>query len=119
MRYGPDDALWIVVDAKPDSQIEDVLFEASLRSLELQFKGGLTMDDNPTIFTDHREALLEAHGRLMAARAAEAIARSPAKFQDVTRIELIDADGKVVFEAELPVVDGAQKPPESGAGRGA
>ena len=119
MRWGPDDKLWVVVDARSESTLADVLFEASLRSLELQFKGGLTMDDNPTIFTDHREALLEAHGRLMAMRAAQAIASSPAKFQDVTRIELIDADGKVVFEAALPVVDGAQDPPESGAGRGA
>jgi hypothetical protein len=106
MRFGPDDALWIVVDAKAESQIEDVLFEASLRSLELQFKGGLRMDDNPTIFTDHREALIEAHGRLMAMRAAQAIASSPAKFQDVTRIELIDADGTVVFQADLPKLGG-------------
>jgi hypothetical protein len=40
----------------------------------------------------------------MAMKAAHAIARSDAKLQDVTRIELRDADGKVVFEADLPGV---------------
>lgn len=102
MRYGADDTLWVVTDPRGlESRIEDILFETSLRGLGLQFQGGLTMDDNPTIFTDEREADIEAQGRLMALRAAHAIARSGAKVQDVTRIELIDADGKVVFEAKL------------------
>jgi hypothetical protein len=35
-------------------------------------------------------------------RAAQAIARSPARLQDATRIEILDGDGKVLFEANLP-----------------
>ena len=37
MRYGPDDKFWVVVDPKPRSTLEDLVFEASLRDLELQF----------------------------------------------------------------------------------
>ena len=41
MRYGPDDKFWVVVDPKPDSTLDDLVFKASLRDLELQFRGGL------------------------------------------------------------------------------
>ncbi|MCK4415111.1 MAG: hypothetical protein KAY32_16385 [Candidatus Eisenbacteria sp.] len=102
MRYGPDHKFWVVVDATRHSTLEDIVFKASLRDLELQFKGGLKIEENPTLFTDRRDAESEANGRLMAKRAAEAIARSDAKFQDVTRIELLDGDGKVLFETDLP-----------------
>ncbi|MBU1951126.1 MAG: hypothetical protein KJ927_20610 [Candidatus Eisenbacteria bacterium] len=66
MKYGVDDRFWLVVDPGPESEEADILFEASLRSLDLQFKGGLTMDRNPTLFTDRKEAEIEAFGRLMA-----------------------------------------------------
>jgi len=103
MRFGPDDTFWVVVDPTPASEMGDVVFESSLRELELQFKGGLTIDRNPTIFTDRREAEIEAYGRLVAARASRAIARSEkgADLEAVSRIELIDADGTVVLEADL------------------
>ncbi|MBD3337215.1 MAG: hypothetical protein GF355_17010 [Candidatus Eisenbacteria bacterium] len=105
MRFGQRDEFWLVIDPKPESEIEDIMGEVSLHDLALQLKGGLTMAENPTIFTDEHEAYIEGHGRLMALRAAEAIARSEARFQDVTRLELLDADGKVVFETELPKLD--------------
>ena len=76
MRYGPDDKFWVVVDPKPHSTLEDLVFEASLRDLELQFKGGLQIDENPTLFTDRQEARLEAYGRLTAMRASQAILRT-------------------------------------------
>ena len=56
MRFGPDDDFWVVVDPTHESQLEDAVFKATLRRLELQFKGGLTMDRNPTLFPAATEA---------------------------------------------------------------
>jgi len=64
MRYGLDDKLWVVVDPTPQSTLGDILFQASLRDLSLQFKGGLSVDENPTLFTDEQEAVVEVHRRL-------------------------------------------------------
>jgi hypothetical protein len=104
MRYGPDDKFWVVVDPKPRSKEEDVIFEASLKDLELQFKGGLTIDENPTLFTDEHEAKYEAFGRITAMRAGQAILRAGRENPDtrIDRIEIYGADGKLVFEANLP-----------------
>ena len=103
MRYGPDDKFWVVVDPTPESETGDILFETSLRGRELQFKGGLTMAQNPMLFTDQQEAKYEAYGRLTAMRAAQAVLRAcrenPAARID--RIEIYGADGKLVFEANL------------------
>ncbi len=106
MRYGPDEKLWVVIDPKPESTMADILFESSLRSLALQFKGGLTIDENPTLFSEKREAEIEAYGRFVAMRAAQAIARNPgpAKLQNATRIEVLDGNGNVLFEADLPTL---------------
>ena len=103
MRYGPDDELYVVIDPTGYSEMGDILFTASLRGLYLQFKGGLSLDRNPTIFTDQREAQIEAYGRLLAMRASKAIARwgTLASLEAVSRIELLDADGNVLFEADL------------------
>ena len=59
------------------------------------------MEDNPTLFTERKEAEIGVYGRLVAMRAAQAIARSPSKLQDATRIEMLDGDGKATFETEL------------------
>ncbi len=103
MRYGPNEKWWIVVDAQSDGTLEDIVFQASLKDLELQFKGGLKIEENPTLFTDQKEAEVEAYGRLVAMKAAQAIARSGACSQipNATRIELLDGDGIVLFEADL------------------
>ena len=104
MRIGPDDKLWIVTDSGPESTEGDILFEASLRELATQLKGGLTMDEHPTLFTDKREAQLEAYGRLTAMRASQVIARGvvggDSKY--VSRVEIYGKDGQLVFEADLP-----------------
>ena len=104
MRFAPSDKWYVVVDPGPHSTLEDILFEASLKDLALQFKGGLTIEDNPTLFTDHREAEVEAYGRYIAMKATQAIARSGAgaKLQNATRLEVLDADGRIVFEMDLP-----------------
>ncbi len=103
MRYGPEDKFWVVVDPTPVSELGDILFETTLRGLELQFKGGLTMAQNPTIFTDQQEAKYEAYGRLTAMRAAQAVLRAGRENPEarVDRIEISGADAKLVFEANL------------------
>jgi len=104
MRYGPQEKFWVVVDPKEHSTLEDIVFQASLKDLELQFKGGLKIEENPTLFTEQQEAEIEAYGRLTAMRATQAIARSGvgSKLQNATRLEIYGADGKLVFEANLP-----------------
>ena len=104
MRYGPDHKFYVVVNPREHSTLEDIVFQASLKDLELQFKGGLTIEENPTLFTEQQEAELEAYGRITALRASQAIARSGAgsNFQNATRLEIYDADGSVLFETDLP-----------------
>lgn len=104
MRFGPHEKFWVVVDPNEHSTLEDIVFEASLKDLDLQFKGGLKIEENPTLFTERQEAEIEAYGRLTALRATQAIARSGAgsKLQNATRLEIYGADGKLVFEANLP-----------------
>ena len=104
MRYGPTEKLWVVTDPKSDSTLADILFEASLGDLERQFKGGLTMEENPTLFTDHREAEAEAIARMVALRISQVVVqeRGKAKLDEARRIELHNADGTVIFGADLP-----------------
>ena len=99
MRYGPDDKFWIVINPSCVSEMGDILFECSLKELDLQFKGGLGMDRNPTIFTDYKEAEVEAHARLVTRDAAEAIAENIREGTD--KIEVLDRDGIVLFAADL------------------
>jgi hypothetical protein len=40
----PDTKIWLVIKPSLQSELVDILFETSLRGLELQFKGGLTAD---------------------------------------------------------------------------
>ncbi len=104
MRYGPDDSFWVVIDPKPNSTLGDIVFEASLRDLKLQFKGGLQIAENPTLFTDQQEARLEAYGRLTAMRASQAILQAGRENPDtrIDRIEVYGADGEIVFAADIP-----------------
>lgn len=103
MRYGPDDKFHCVTDPKPNSELADICFETSLRSLERQFRGGLSIGDNPTIFTDRAEAEAEAHLRLVAMRAANAIADAAPEeaMRNAARVAILDASGKVLFESDL------------------
>lgn len=104
MRYGPEDRFWVVTDPGPRSELADCCFETSLADLHLQFKGGLTMASNPTLFTDRAEATAEAHGRLVARDTACAIAARVAEglpLEGAARVQVRDAKGKVLFEADL------------------
>jgi len=104
MRFGPDDKFWVVTDASPESELDDLIFQTSLRGLELQFRGGLTMAIKPTLFTEEAEARIEAYGRLVAMRASQVIARLAANGKALNladRFEILDGDGKILFEADL------------------
>ena len=69
MRFCLDDKFWVVTDPRPESELGDVCFESSIRNMALQFKGGLSLDDNPTVYTDRAEAEREARRRLKIIRA--------------------------------------------------
>jgi len=104
MRYGPDDELYVVVDPTSDSEMGDILFTASLRGLYLQFKGGLDMSRNPTIFTDQREAEVEAYARLLGMRVSKFIAHWGSledSLEAATHIEVVDAEGTILLEVDL------------------
>jgi hypothetical protein len=95
---------WCVTDPlSRDSTLADVCFETTLEKLQLQFKGGLTMSQHPTLFTGREEAEAEAHLRLVAMRAADAIADAAPEeaMKDAARVVLLDRHGKVLFESEL------------------
>ena len=93
---------WVVTDPTPESTMGDICFEASVEQLGLQFAGGLSAEQHPTLFTEKAEAEIEAYGRLVAMRAARVIAERGLKPGDEpSKIELIAPDGKVLFEAEI------------------
>jgi glycogen synthase len=103
MKFEPDDKFWIVLDPTPYSEIGDILFEASLRDLELQFKGGLQMDRNPTLFTERKEAKDEAFGRLTMMRAFRLIFQSKDKalLKAGFRLVIFGEGNRVLFEEDL------------------
>jgi hypothetical protein len=110
MRFGPDDKFWVITDPTFESEEDDCVFETSLRKLDLQFKGGLTMDRNPTIFTDENEARVEAFCRMTAMRASIAIRDRLRGGEDVDlplKIEVHGASGEVLFRATI-TSDGAE-----------
>jgi hypothetical protein len=104
MRFGPDDKFFVVTDPTGESETADICFETTVRGLLLQLKGGLDIERNVTIFTDRNEAEIEAFGRLTAMRASRAIAdrlRYDPDAEVPERIEVLDGDGRVLFEADL------------------
>jgi len=104
MRFGPDDALWVVTDPTCESEVGDILFEASLRKLDLQFKGGLDIERNVTLFTERSEAEVEAFCRMTATRASTAIRDRLRSGEDVDlplKIEVHGASGEILFSATI------------------
>ena len=105
MRFGlRDRGFWLVLDPNKRLHSDDLSSEASIADLELQFKGDLRIDQNPTLFTVRKEAEVEAFGRVTAMRAARAIAAQVAagKLQPgAHRLEVFDGEGRLLFEADL------------------
>ena len=104
MRYGPKDAFWMVTNPGPNSELADICFETSLENLALQMKGGLSMDADPTMFTDRTEAELEARCRLVAMETSHAIrgmAADGISLGEARKVQVLGDRGKVLFETEL------------------
>ena len=103
MRWTPDSKFWVVTDPGESSEIADICFESSLRSLERQFRGGLTIGENPTLFDARTEAESEAHLRMVAMRASRAIADAAPqdRMREAARVALLAEDGTVLFESGL------------------
>lgn len=103
MRIGKTDKFWVVTDAKATSELADVLFETTLEGLERQFKGGLTCDENPAIFTGLKEAETEANARLAIAKAVDAIhkAGEHRSFEKASLVQVRDKRGTILFETGL------------------
>ena len=72
MKIGPNDKFYVVTDAVEGSKLEDILSEETIKTLGLRFKGGLSIEENATIFTSKAEAEREAKKRL---KVAEFIAK--------------------------------------------
>jgi hypothetical protein len=79
-----------------------VCFETDLAGLRLQFAGGLSMDQRPTVFTTQEEAHEEAMNRLLVWSVARQIRidrRIPEG--EVVRVMLHDQNGTVIFEGDV------------------
>ena len=101
MRFGTDKKFWIVADPGPSDEMGDMCFAVSLRELELQFRGGFTCERDPALFTDQEEAEAEARARLLARNAALALAEGAAGIEGADRVQILDAEGKVLVTASL------------------
>jgi hypothetical protein len=100
VRIGPEDRIYVVTDPTPRSELGDILSEGNLHDLELQFRGGLTCEQRPTIFTNHSEAEKDAKRRIAAVRAIQAILASD-QGRAAAKVQLVGIDGDVVFEADI------------------
>ena len=63
---------WIVTVPRPESGLEDILFETDIKGLALQFRGGLREEEIHAVFTEKPEASKEAGKILDAYRAYQA-----------------------------------------------
>ncbi len=103
MKIDAATRLWCVTDPQgPDSTLPDICFATTLDGIRLQFAGGLTMEDRPTIFTSEEEAQEEAKNRLLVWRIARQIRIDRRVADDeVVRVTLQDRDGTVLFEGDV------------------
>ena len=103
MRLGPEEKFWCVIDPGPASCMGDIMFECSLRELMLQFRGGLRIEQRPTIFTDENEARMDARTRLIAMQAFRKIAEKGKYFEPSGKLRFVVLDEKerILFQADL------------------
>ena len=102
MKIDATTRLWVVSNPTTHSILPDVCFETTLDGLRLQFAGGLSMGDDPAVFTSEEEAYEEARNRLLVARIARQIRIDRRVPEDeVVRVTLQDKDGTVLFEGEV------------------
>lgn len=93
---------WCVTDPTPHSTLPDICFATTLDGLRLQCAGGLSMDDDPAVFTSEEEAYEEARNRLLVWRIARQIRIDRRAAQDeVVRVTLRDQNGALLFEGDV------------------
>lgn len=95
---------WVVTDPEKDSTLADICFEVTLpEGLHRQFLGGLSMRQNPVLFTERAEAEADARVRLVAMQAARAIADGAPRHEMKTaaRVTILDPRGKVLLDLPL------------------
>lgn len=112
MRIDARTPIW-VTDPTPVSTLPDICFETT-NDGRLQFAGGLSMDQRPTLFTSQEEAQEEAKNRLLVWKVARQI-RIDRRLPEGggVRVTLHDRDGRVLFEGEVREADCAWKLIES------
>lgn len=106
MKIGMKERFWVVVDPGPQSTLADCCHESGLKDLELQFRGGLTCEENLALFTDSGEAEAEARTRLLARDTAKALAAGAEALQGAATVQIVGEDGEVVFSAAIPRLRG-------------
>jgi len=103
MKIDAATELYVVTDPQgPNSTLADICFAVTLDSLRLQFAGGLSMDERPTVFTTEDEAHEDAMNRLLVWRIARQIRIDHCVAMDeVVRVTLQDRNGTVLFKGEV------------------
>jgi hypothetical protein len=102
MRNRPDDPFWVVTNPGPEATLADIVFSTTLRGLKRQFDGGLSLDDDPTLYDSEEAALRDAGRRLLCRRVTAAIASTHHDTSHVAAVRLLDRDGVLQAEIELP-----------------
>jgi len=102
VRIDQKTPIWVVTDAGPDSTLADICFATTFDGVRLQFAGGLTMEERPTIFTEEEEAHEEARNRLLVGRIARQIRLDRRVAEgELVRVTLRDRDGTLLFEGDV------------------
>ena len=103
MSSGRIDKFWAVHDPSDFSTLDDIPFETTIESIILQAKGGLCVEERPRMFLDRESAEADALERLAVVRGLSAISGSQAvgDVAKATTLRLLDADGDVIFQAEI------------------
>jgi hypothetical protein len=109
----------MVTNPGPDPELADICFETSIENLALHLKGGLSMDADPTMFTDRAEAELEARCRPVAMETSHAIRAMAADGIPLTgarKVQVLGEGGKVLFETSCEVPRNVESRPRSPSG---
>lgn len=102
MKIDATTPIWVVTDPGPHSTIPDICFETTLAGLRLQFVGGLTMENGPTIYTTRDEAHDDARNRLLVWKVARQV-RIDRRLPEgaVVRVTMHGEDGRILWQGDV------------------
>jgi len=103
MSTGRIEKFWVVRNPSEVSTLDDIVFETTIESLILQAKGGLSVEERPRMHLDRQSAEADAFARIAVRRALSAMAggRAVGDVRSARKLHLLDAEGAVIFEAEI------------------